>query len=226
MGVNSLSRLVALSAVMCVIGALIGCWIARIAIDESEAVVVRSIGDLLQQNASLQQQLGGLELLIKGEGRTSAPAERGNEVSVRPDRQLDQDSSGASEVKGLSGIDEIMARLESIERLVQASSASIVDIALEQPGPNEAALSNLRAKVEVENELLLRVTQGMSHRDAIIAFGTPTKRRDPPDTFSAGLPVTEWLWDMPKSDCVLLVTFSGGVARWATFTRRDRLDER
>jgi hypothetical protein len=118
--------------------------------------------------------------------------------------------------------------LECVSNLSQASVGaheSLLDAAFLHPEPIQSALERLRESSEVGSEVLVRLISGMTYLDATIALGVPTKKRDPANSFSAGMPVTEWLWDMPQKNVVLLVTFSGGHARWAVFTSRDRLKD-
>ena len=75
---------------------------------------------------------------------------------------------------------------------------------------------------------MLRATVGMTYRDATLAFGTPTVKRDREGLRhqSSGLPVSEWLWEVPETDRVLLIQFAGGTAVWAVFTSHASLDEK
>jgi hypothetical protein len=128
----------------------------------------------------------------------------------------------------LDRVEQLESKVAEMLEKATRASASLEELSLAQPTPNQVGINRLIDAVAKDSSLMLRATVGMTYRDATLAFGTPTVKRDRPGLHqqSSGLPVSEWLWDVPESGRVLLIQFAGGTAVWAVFTSHASLDEK
>ncbi len=134
----------------------------------------------------------------------------------------------ASDAPGGPSTEERLRALETkIDQLLAGSAAAatgLAEIAMTKPEPDQAALAKLLA---AGKDVLgvRRLVTGMSYRDATISFGTPTKKRDVPNSSIHDMPVAMWLWDHPAAGKVLMIEFAGGYAHTGYFAPRNALDE-
>jgi hypothetical protein len=209
------------NAVVFVAGALVlaGGWFARDMLHTDSV----GLGEPSSENASLRRvdahsaQLDRIEALLN---RTPQPV-----VGTAAARELDQSGDFGALADRIASLE---SKVTEVLGKVNQVSASLEELSLAQPTPSQAGINRLFDAVAKDSSLMQRPTTGMTYRDATLSFGTPTvkRSREGARQASSGLPVSEWLWEVPESGRVLLIQFAGGTAFWAVFTSHASLDDK
>jgi hypothetical protein len=106
-------------------------------------------------------------------------------------------------------LDEIRAQLESLLNEMRARMAGLGELQAMKPQPDTKALDELRARCGSEPKLVQASFLGMTYRDVVLQFGSPTIKF-PAVNVPTNTHPEIWLWESPAGD--LHVTFANGAA--------------
>ncbi len=186
----------------------------------SSPATTTGASDRLERSSSVNPDL--LARLDRIEAALAQP--RISDSSPQPVRTPTADGQGAlsmdERMRALeSKIDQVLARSEGAEK-------SLAEISMAKPEPDQAVLAKLFNSTRNGGGAVRRLTAGLSFREATLTFGTPTKKRDAPNSSNFETPTSDWMWDFPTADKVLIIQFVGGIARGADFFPRAALQDK
>lgn len=109
---------------------------------------------------------------------------------------------------------------------IAAATAGLGEISKSKPAPDVAAIAAFRkAEGEDSAKAHLRI-KGMTYRDAVLEFGSPTLKFDHSNKVHGpgGGRVSSWLWETPELGYEFAITFEVGTAThgWTSPTGRAK----
>jgi hypothetical protein len=163
-----------------------------------------SIKDLSQQLIAIRDRLDALR---------PSPSD----AVTLPERTTEAESVlGADQADLRTHVD---LRLDEVLDEVRRGRAGIDELSQWKPAPDQAAFAMLRRQFDADPTNAGRLVAGMTYRDAIRSFGTPTRRINAPRSARgpSGGRLVMWIWELPQSNSEFMMSFDNDVAHSGGF---------
>jgi hypothetical protein len=157
------------------------------------------------------ERLRALEPAIRGRGE---PA------------NADAPAPTATPVRQEDGLRELIeTRFKELEAEIRRTSAGVGELARLKPTPDVDAVTAYGREFTTDAERAIRRIQGITYRDALQEFGSPTLKVAAGEHIHgpSGGRITSWAWELPAGDLLLYIQFEAGIATWAGFGDSTRL---
>jgi hypothetical protein len=157
------------------------------------------------------ERLRALESAIQGRTESSGAA-----VAASP----------TAPTRSEDGLRELIEkRCKELEDEIRRIGAGVGELSRLKPTPDVEAVTAYGRELTTDAERAIRRIQGITYRDALQEFGSPTLKVAAGERIHgpSGGRITSWAWELPAGDLLLYIQFEAGIATWAGFGDSTRL---